>query len=275
MAAFRSIIILLLVACSSFCLNSCQKSYKKRSPKKRKNTLFQVSTVDALLAGVYDSNFNFYRLKKHGDFGLGTLNKLDGELVILDGKSYQITVDGKVHKVSPKMTTPMAITNFFLTDYEIASPNSIIESFEELQSLIKEQIITKNKENYFHAIKVHGTFSKLKVRSVPKQEKPYKPLKEVIKDQSIFDFNNVTGTMVGYWNPNYIKGINIPGFHFHFISDDKTLGGHVFSFEKLSKLKIDVDKLNKIKIFLPNGKDFQNANLSKDRSEDLEKAEKE
>lgn len=274
MAIFRLFTILLIVAFSSMSLSSCQKEYKKRRIHKKKNTLFQVSTIDALLAGVYDSKFNLRKLKKHGDFGLGTFNKLDGELIMLDGKIFQVTHDGKVNRPEKEIETPMAATNFFYSDYEVEVEKNIIQSFEELQNLVKEQIIQRTKSNYFHAIKVHGRFGKLKVRSVPKQERPYIPLKEVIKNQSIFDLENINGTMVGYWNPEYIKGINVPGFHFHFISDDENSGGHVFSFEGLTEFKIEVDRLNKIKIFLPNDQDFQNADLGKDRSSALEKVEK-
>lgn len=274
MAFFRLLLILCIITFSSMSLSSCQKEYKKKHFHKKKNTLFQVSTIDALLSGVYDSNFSLHKLKKHGDFGLGTFNKLDGELIMLDGKIFQVTAEGKVKKPEKDITTPMAVTNYFYSDYEIEVKQNVIKDFNELQSLVKEQINFRNKNNYFHAIKVHGRFNKIKARSVPKQEKPYIPLKEIIKDQAIFDFENISGTLVGYWNPDFIKGINVPGFHFHFIADDRSSGGHVFSFSDLTEFKIEIDRLNKFKIFLPNDKDFQNANLTKDRTDALEKVEK-
>ena len=66
-----------------------------------------------------------------------------------------------------------------------------------------------------------------KIRSVPKQNKPFPTLAEALKKETRFELNNVKGTMVGFRFPSYIREINEPGYHFHFITEDRKAGGHV------------------------------------------------
>ena len=82
----------------------------------------------------------------------------------------------------------------------------------------------------FYAVMIQGEFSYVKTRSVPAQEKPYPPLAEVTKNQPTFEFTDVTGTMVGFRCPPYVTGINVPGYHLHFLTDDRTAGGHLLEF---------------------------------------------
>jgi acetolactate decarboxylase len=50
---------------------------------------------------------------KHGNFGLGTFNDLDGEMIALDGTFFQLTSDGTAHVVDPLQKTPFAVMTFF------------------------------------------------------------------------------------------------------------------------------------------------------------------
>jgi len=70
----------------------CHPGYSQLSPKS--NTLFQTSTISALLEGVYDGETTYKALKQYGDFGLGTFDGLDGEMIGLEGKFYQVKADG-------------------------------------------------------------------------------------------------------------------------------------------------------------------------------------
>ena len=190
------------------------------------DTLFQLSTINALMDGIYDGEMTYKEVKQKGDFGIGTFNALDGEMVAVNGGFYQITSDGAVHSVSPSMKTPFAAVTFFNADQtvSIAEPSSL----DQLKSLIDPRLPTKN---VFYAIKIEGLFSRIKLRSVPKQEKPYPPLADVIKTQPTFEYQNIKGTIVGLYCPQYAEGINVPGYHFHFISADRTKGGHVLECE--------------------------------------------
>jgi acetolactate decarboxylase len=86
------------------------------------HALFQTSTIDALLHGEYDGDVDFAELSGRGDFGLGTLEALDGEMVALDGGFYQVKADGRAHEIDPRARTPFArlmvnrCTDFILSD---------------------------------------------------------------------------------------------------------------------------------------------------------------
>ncbi len=234
-----------------------------------KNTVFQASTIDALLAGVYDGDMSYRHLLKHGDFGIGTFDRLEGEMVLLDGSIYQIKADGKVYRPDLSIKTPFATVCEFVADRTI--PISAGTDYQTLENLINR--FAPN-QNLFYAIKITGKFRRMKTRSVPGQKKPYPPLKEVTSNQPEFHMKNVSGTIVGFRCPPYIKGINVPGYHLHFISSDRTQGGHVLSFE-IADGKCEIDILNQYFLILPtNTKDFAKTDLSRDRSKDLRDVEK-
>ncbi|MGD9581360.1 MAG: acetolactate decarboxylase, partial [Vampirovibrionia bacterium] len=186
--------LILLIFCLLFFSTSVQA-------KDSKDVLYQVSTIDALLEGIYDSNYSFKELKKHGNFGIGTVNNLDGELVGINGEFYQVKTDGVAYKVTDKQKTPFAVVTNFKKDKEINIKGKM--NYAELTTYLNDKLPTSN---IFYAIKIHGTFKTMKTRSVPKQEKPYPPLVEVVKDQSIFNLQNVTGTIIGFKCPSYEKG---------------------------------------------------------------------
>ena len=234
-----------------------------------RDTVFQASTIDALLAGVYDGSVSCRRLLKHGDFGIGTFDHLDGEMVLLDGNMYQIKSDGKVYRPDPSVKTPFATTCHFAADKVI--PVQTGSNYEAIESLINEYAPN---QNLFCAIKIMGQFKTMKTRSVPAQTKPYPPLKKVTANQPEFDMVNVSGTIVGFRCPAYVKGINVPGYHLHFISDDRDQGGHVLSFEAVAG-QCELDILNQYFLVLPSdAKEFGETDLSKDRSKELKAVEK-
>ena len=234
-----------------------------------KDTIFQTSTIDALLAGVYDGDMSCRHLLKNGDFGMGTFDRLDGEMVLLDGNLYQIKADGKVYKPNPSVKTPFATICYF-------NPDRVIPIKKGADYQMIENLINKYAPNHnlFYAIKIAGQFRSMKTRSVPIQQKPYPPLKEVTSNQPEFNMKSISGTIVGFRCPPYVKGINIPGYHLHFISSDRTQGGHILSFE-IAEGKCEIDALNQFFLTLPaNTKEFAETDLSRDRSKELKDVER-
>ncbi len=227
----------------------------------------QTSTIDALLAGAYDGQMTCRQLLTYGDFGIGTFDKLDGEMTILNGKIYQIKSDGKVYRPAGNVKTPFATVCKFKPDIQFEIQNA---NFKTAESIIDEKIPNQNQ---FLAVKISGTFKHIKVRSVPAQQKPYPPLAEVAKTQPVFEMNDVTGTIVGFRTPPFIKGLNVPGCHFHFLSNDFTQGGHVLDFELISG-DCKIDKCNELLLILPKDDALKDIDLSKDKSEELQKVEK-
>jgi len=235
---------------------------------KNSDVLYQTSTINTLLEGIYDGDITFRELKEHGDFGLGTVNHLDGEMLALDGIFYQIKSDGIAYQVDASSKTPFAVVTFFEPDqtFSIDTPLAFKELYSYLDSLLPT-------ENIFYAIKLEGTFSYIKARSVPMQKKPYPPLIEAVKEQKIFEFHNAKGFIVGFRLPEYMKGINVPGYHLHFITEDRKAGGHLIECN-IEYVHVEIDYTNNFFMVLPEEEAFYNLNLTKDKQKQLDKIEK-
>jgi acetolactate decarboxylase len=231
------------------------------------DTIYQFSVIDALLEGVYDGEITCAELKENGDFGLGTFDNLDGEMLELDGVIYQVKADGNVYEINDTETSPFAAVTFFETDIQEEINTEM--TGQGLASYIEELLPGKN---LMYAVKITGNFSYMKTRSVAAQEKPYPRLVDVTKDQSVFEFNDTEGTIVGYWMPEYINGINVPGYHLHFITADRTAGGHILDYT-ISSGTIEIDSCDSFYLELPENENYLSTGLSADNEGDLEEAE--
>ena len=212
--------------------------------------LFQTSTIDALLEGKYDGDVSFAELEERGDFGLGTLDALDGEMVALDGDFYQVKSDGRAYPVGRQMRTPFAVVTFFEPGLarELAAPTD----FETLSAYLDRLV---GGDTSCYAVRVDGRFDYVKTRSVPRQRKPYPPLAEVVKSQPTFELYDVRGSLLGFRFPAYAQGLNVAGNHFHFITADRNAGGHVLEF-RLAGGELRVDHEADLRLELPPGVDL-------------------
>lgn len=206
------------------------------------DTLFQVSTLGALLIGDYDGKASFREVKRHGDFGLGTFAALDGEMVAVDGAYYQVRVDGIATPVGDMQMTPFAAVTYFDADdtLHINAPTSCTELYALLQNRFPSQEL-------LYAIKVKGRFTRLTTRSVPAQEKPYVPLAEALQQQVVFEFSNVDATLAGFWLPAVLNEVNVAGFHFHALTEDASAGGHMLDCE-VGNVKVEIDFTNELQV---------------------------
>lgn len=217
------------------------------------HTGFQVSTLAALKVGVYEGSATISELKTHGDFGLGTLEGLDGETIVLDGKFYQIKGDGVAYPVTDNSKTPFSVVTFFRRERSLRLTGQM--TYQELQQQLDKQLPTLNLP---YAIRLQGTFSALKVRSSDKQTPPYRPLNEV--KQIVFELQNVRGTLVGFRIPQYLNDASGAGYHFHLITSDRASGGHLLDGVFLNPV-VDVETLQNWQITLPNTTAFERASL--------------
>lgn len=209
-----------------------------------RDTLFQVSSIDNLLKGGFDGEVPLAELLKHGDTGIGTLDGLDGELLIVDGKPYQIGVDGVARLQPGTAKTPFAAVSFFEPD--LVLPLKDVANFEDLSKRIKAALPA---DGAFYLVRIRQTFDKIKARSVPRQSKPYPTLAEAAKAQAIFEFSEQPGVMVGLWCPATIGGLNAAGLHLHFITEDRTRGGHVLDFSSKT-LQVELDRTDALALKL-------------------------
>jgi acetolactate decarboxylase len=183
---------------------------------------FQTSTIAALLDGAYEGDLTFAELARHGDFGLGTLQGLDGEMIALDGQFFVARVDGRVSPVPKETRTPFAVVVPWTADDAFSL--KAIGSFEELCNELDRVIGHKTE---IAAVRIDGRFARVKARSVAKQSPPYPPLSEVTAHQTVFEWSDLEGTLVGFRFPDAARGYEMVGYHFHFLSSDRLRGGHV------------------------------------------------
>lgn len=153
-----------------------------------RDTLYQVSTIDALLAGVYEPAARVGDVLSHGDFGLGTFEALDGELILLDGQVYRASADGTVSRVPPTVGTPFMAVTRFDTDRTFDAPPGL--DFPAFKAWMEGELPSRNIP---YALRVKGRFARIGFRSVPKQTQPYPPLTEVSKQQKLFELKDVSG----------------------------------------------------------------------------------
>jgi acetolactate decarboxylase len=188
--------------------------------------LFQHNTLGALMAGLYEGSITIGELLKHGDLGIGTLDDLDGELVVLDGKAYQARQDKKIIELDDDVRIPYGAVVKHQAEVVFRQRYEVTD--EELKKRMESYY---DGENLFRSVKIHGLFKRVHVRMVPKQTRPYnKSFAEVAANQPEYVEENVYGTIVGIWTPEMFHGVSVAGYHLHFISDDHTFGGHVIDF---------------------------------------------
>ena len=246
-------------------LPACTPSVPVAAPDSDRIT--QVSVINALMVGRYDGVMPIPELLRSGDFGVGTLDHLDGEMVVLDGRAYQVRGDGVVAEVGPGRSTPFAVVTRFLTEGEFPCPE--VANLTDLDARLDESLPQKNN---FVAIRVDGRFSSLTLRSVHRQELPYKPLAEVAEGQSVWTHSDLSGTLVGIRCPAWVGGLNVPGYHWHFLSDDRKVGGHVLDCRvRGGRVRHDVCRNWEVK--LDGSAEFNRADLGKDQSRDLRRVE--
>ncbi len=211
------------------------------------NSLYQVSTISALMEGAYEGVETCGDLLKKGDFGLGTFDALDGEMIALDGRIYRISANGKAAEVQADEKSPFAAVTFFRPGQPFSFSRPL--AMREFEKYLDGRLPSKN---IFYAVRMDGEFSYVKTRSVPRQSKPYARLIDVVKKQPVFEFRNVKGTLVALRCPEYVERLNVAGYHFHFITAGRDAGGHVLEFRPAA-VRVEIAEIRDLKLVLPKG----------------------
>jgi acetolactate decarboxylase len=219
------------------------------------HTIYQTSTMAALLDGIYDGDVTIAELLEHGDFGLGTFNHLDGEMVVLDGTCYHLRADGSATVAAPDDLTPFAVVTEFIADTTI---EVVSATKPKLTEIIDKQIPS---ENLLYAIRIEGTFRRVATRTVTQQKPPYPPLTQATAGQAEREFRDVAGTLAGFRTPDYEQGLSVAGYHLHFIDEARTSGGHALDFE-LARGQIALSISSDLHLSLPRSGPFLHARLS-------------
>jgi acetolactate decarboxylase len=230
------------------------------------HTLFQVSTSGALVAGIYDREVGVQTILEHGNFGLGTFANLDGEMVVVDGRVFQVRGSGRVSEAPPGAGAPFAVVTWFKPDTDISI--APVSSFNDLQTRCDG---FRRSGNIFYALRLDGRFKRLRTRAVNPPQSGTR-LVDAAKAQSEFTFADIDGTLVGLWSPGFSSAFSVAGYHFHFLSVDRQHGGHLLDVEA-DTLRLKVEALTSFHLALPESEAFLKADLSKNTAEELAYAE--
>jgi acetolactate decarboxylase len=218
------------------------------------HTLFQVSTSRSLVAGKYGGVITCEKLLAHGDFGLGTFAGLDGEMIVVDGHVFRIEGSGKISEALPGDEAPFAtVTRFEPT---VDEPLEATRSFDDLKSHLDK---FRRSDNLFYAIRIDGPFDYIKTRAVC-APKPGATLLDAAKAQHEFEFTGSNGTLVGIYSPSFSGAVSVPGYHIHYLSDDRTQGGHLLQIQT-GRVRLRVQELEDFHIALPETEEFLSADL--------------
>jgi acetolactate decarboxylase len=207
----------------------------------------QTSTLTALLDGAYDGDLTIAELLAAGDHGLGTLNGLDGELIVIDGEAWQARVDGSVRRVGPEERTPFAVVVPFAPD-AVAQIDAPLAHVELLAWLEEHRPPGPGCDT----IRIDGVFDRVHARSVPRQHPPYRPLTEVAAEQHEFTFTGLRGSVVGFRFPALADGLELVGHHLHVLDADRRVGGHVLACD-LRCGTIAIERVDELHLELPPG----------------------
>jgi acetolactate decarboxylase len=230
------------------------------------HTMFQVSTATALVEGIYQGAIRVATLREHGDLGLGTFEGLDGEMVIVDGHFFQVRSDGLVREVDDNVLTPFALITGFAPE-----PAVTLDQCPDLAHLTSRFDTLRHSDNVFFALRVDGKFDYVHTRAMCRTKEGV-PLVQAASVQPEFEFHDIAGTVVGFWSPEYVKTLNVPGYHLHFISTDRTHGGHLLQCNGRG-LRLQIQREGDYHIALPETADFLKADLRRDPTADLTRAE--
>lgn len=231
------------------------------------HSLFQVSTSGAIVQGLYQGCVTVGDLRRHGDLGLGTFEDLDGEMILIDGHCYQARSDGSVTEAADDELTPFATVVSFVADSTHTLTD--VTSFDRLNEALDH---LRASANAIVAFRIHGSFSSMTLRAACKHEAGT-DLVAATADQGIFELANSTGTILGFWTPQFAQSIGIAGYHLHAISDDHAHAGHLLdvSFDAAT---VSIHQVNDVHLAIPETEAFLEADLSGDTAEALDLAER-
>lgn len=220
---------------------------------------YQAGLFIGMLQGVYEGDVDFKTLAKHGDFGLGTFDGVDGELVAVNGKFFRIDADGVATIIAPEKKTPFAVVSKFQKTTAFTIEN--INSLADLSKVLDNHISTPN---IFYMLRIDAELEWIKLRSESCQTPPYRPLADTLPQlQRSFELAHSSGILVISRCPAYSAAFTIPNYHYHYITNDETTGGHVFDL-KLKTGKVMINAIREFNMILMNNETFDKADLKID-----------
>ncbi len=220
--------------------------------------IYQISTMNAIHAGVFDAHFPYKEVMKQGTLGVGFVHNLKGEMIAVDGHYYHLHTSGKAEVLDPDETCPFARVVPFNPETHFVMRKE--KGFASVTRRIMQQFPS---HNTLYAIKIQGIFPRVKLRVLREMKPPYTKLEEAKKDQNEFTLYDVKGTVVGFFTPQFLTSVYDSEFNFSFISSDFKTGGHVLDMS-VENVNVLIQPIYKTELILPHHLTFQQAPISGD-----------
>ena len=236
---------------------------------KERTKFTQISLFSVLLGGRYGGIVTLAEVKRYGDMAIATMDRLDGEVQMIDGVVYQACSDGRIYLPGDGETIPFGTICDFRAEESLNLEN--IPSYELFEGHMGKLF---PQENIPLAIRVTGNFRRMKVRVVARQERDGVGLADAAKNEALFDLADCSGDLVGFRLPEYLRGVNAPGWHLHFMDAERRRGGHVVNFSLLAG-EVRVCHADDFQIRLPEPEVFAAFDPNRDWSKELKRAEAE
>lgn len=233
--------------------------------------LFLSAPVNALAEGIYEEDTSVATLLREGDLGIGTFNGLEGEMAVVDGEAWQIGADAVPRRAASDMLTPFACVTTFRPDTQEDFSTFQLEAlgtpdiFELLPKLLPSV-------NMAYALRVDGLFADVNVRCIA-PARSGEPLAQAARRQREHVRENLRCVLMGFFTPDFMASLSVPGFHLHLLDGDRTFGGHLMAARPV-EVRVCMAHLPRLELALPQTLDYLSADLSRDRREELERTER-
>jgi acetolactate decarboxylase len=202
------------------------------------DAVHQLQLAHVLLDGGFDGVATLAEALAGGDHGLGTVDHLDGELVVVDGEPWRVDWHGTAELMPPETRTPFAI----VSTLESPMTQRIQDVDLDQVKIIVEQLV--GDPGAIVSVRLEGSFNRVLVRSVKPQVPPYRTYAEVCAaDEVRWEHIPFYGVFVGFRFPELEPGLAIAGLHLHGLDNLRTTGGHNYELHvRDAKLSIGVSR---------------------------------
>lgn len=234
--------------------------------------LRQYGITSAMAGGIYEGDLTVKELLSWGDFGIGAPNYLNGELTVVDGKAWHTVVGKESPEETAEADDAEKLAHAFALRF---SPDFSFELEGVVDQRSMEERISAQLDNPngMYAFRITGKFEQMSTRAFPPLPKDcHTPTSELMGREHVFEYADTEGIIVTTWIPAWLDGINIPGYHSHFISTDGTQGGHVLSFTGRD-MKVEVCIVTGLCLSVQYSDEFRRFNFNKVSSDDIHRLE--
>ncbi|OUI78482.1 hypothetical protein HK18_08155 [Commensalibacter intestini] len=217
--------------------------------------IVQFSTIGALMAGHLEGEKQFSKVCCGCNFGLGCSADMDGELTIYDGQAYEATAGQSLETLNFAEKVPF----IQITDFKPKQRHDV----ENIDHTNIEACLTRfiQPKNIFLAVSVEGVFEKITIRRPHRAaEGQVRSVSQIAEAQQVDTHCQIEGRLIGFWTPELFGRVSVPGFHFHFLDQQKKISGHVLEF-LMKKAQLSFEEKTTLEVTNPKSKSYKDMNI--------------